>query len=358
MIFSAAAAVFAALVFVFGLNRHAAHGNPESSVPARSTPSAQEASPLPSATPYPSAPVQPGYVATSIIIDGNNVATLASREAAEELINNVVSYFSGLFPHASSKETVIENTIEFAASPDSSSIISYDTAYSRLTGDNSPLRVATTVSYIEIETIKHEVELKEDNSLYRGTRYIEVYGRDGQQISVFESMYINGVEEASAKLDAEVTVDPVKEIIRIGTRDLPDDGYTPNGSWGISNCPDVGMRFTMPCDGNVTKYFGFYGKTFHNGLDFGIPSGGDIRAACSGRIKAALERGEYGLVVEIDCGDGVVLRYAGLESFRVSIGESVKPGDIIGSAAADGLHIEMIIDGVPRNPRPYLFGLI
>lgn len=358
LVFSAAVAAFAALVFVFDLNSRAANDKPELRVSADSTPLAPVPSPPPSAVPSPSASAQPGYTATSIVIDGSSAVTLASREAAEELINNVISYYNGLFPHASSKETVIENTVGFAASPGSSSIVSYDTAFSLLTGSGSPLRVVTTIRYSEIETIAHDVEIREDYSLYKGTRYIEVYGGDGQRINVFESVYINGVEETSAKLEAVAAIAPVKEVIRVGTRPLPDDGYTPNGSWGISDCPNIGLRFIKPCEGDVTRYFGFYGKTFHNGLDFDAPPGSDIKAACSGKIKAALERGEYGLVIEIDCGDGAVLRCAGLASLAVSVGDSVNSGDIIGSAGTGGLHIEMLIDGVPRNPRPYLFGLI
>lgn len=364
LIFFAAASAFAVLVFAFGLNGSNVplpSTPPSPAVPGSKAPAASTPGALNSAQPTQTPPPEDDgsvYVATSIIVDGNNVATLASREAAEELINNIISYYNGLFPHASSRETSIENTIEFAASPDSGSIISYDTAYSLLTGADSPLRVVTTIRYSEIETILHEVEIKEDPSMYAGTRYIEVCGRDGQRISLFESTYVNGVEEVSARLNEGIEVAAVKEIIRVGTRSLPPDGYTPNGSWGLSNCPDVGLSFIIPCEGDVTRYFGFYGQTFHNGVDFNPPAGSAVKVACAGKVRSALELGEYGRVVEIDCGGGVILRYAGLSLFEVSVGQSVESAQTIGAASGAGVHIELIIDGVPRNPRPYLLGLI
>ena len=68
----------------------------------------------------------------------------------------------------------------------------------------------------------------------------------------------------------------------------------------------------------------------------------------------------YGYHVIIDHGDNVTSVYGHLSSVKVSEGQSVQPGDIIGKQGSTGwstgthLHFETRVYGIPVNPRAFL----
>ena len=73
-----------------------------------------------------------------------------------------------------------------------------------------------------------------------------------------------------------------------------------------------------------------------------------------------MERGGYGLVVEIAHEGGFLTRYANLGEVKVSLGDAVNKGDTIalagssGNAAKAKLHFELLHNGTAYNPRNYL----
>ena len=82
-------------------------------------------------------------------------------------------------------------------------------------------------------------------------------------------------------------------------------------------------------------------------------------ASCSGTVTCLMERGGYGLVVEIDHGNGFLTRYAKLSGSLVKLGDRVEQGQTVGTAGelesgGFGLHFELRIDGFAFNPRYYL----
>lgn len=88
-----------------------------------------------------------------------------------------------------------------------------------------------------------------------------------------------------------------------------------------------------------------YGKTtftrwysFHNGIDFADSIGTPILAADKGRVVATGNNGKYayGKWVAIDHGNGLVTLYGHLSSQKVSKGESVKRGQVIGLMGSTG----------------------
>lgn len=98
----------------------------------------------------------------------------------------------------------------------------------------------------------------------------------------------------------------------------------------------------------------------HTGIDIVAPHGTPVVASARGRIRSAGAQGEYGLMIEIDHGHGMLTRYAHLASAQVRVGQTVERGQKIGAVGSSGLavgphlHYEVLVNGAPANPRRYI----
>jgi murein DD-endopeptidase MepM/ murein hydrolase activator NlpD len=101
---------------------------------------------------------------------------------------------------------------------------------------------------------------------------------------------------------------------------------------------------------------------FHPGLDISAEAGTPIRATASGTVELAAPSGDYGNLVVIDHGFGLVTRYGHMSKFAVWQGEEVNRGDVIGYVGATGratgphLHYEVLANGKLMNPLQLLVG--
>lgn len=325
-------------------------------------PTSPPASTLPSPTPKASdAPVETHdpstFVKTDLIIDGERYASLASRQAAEELISAAVSHFELLCP-GTGLLTEVENRIEYADALHSEAVVSFDDAFSALIGENSPLRVRTVFTRSDLETLPCASVVHESAELYEGTRCVASYGRDGKKLQLHEYTYINGVLSSLSLLEESLLTEPVDEEVLIGTRPIPTD-FQPSRDFGFSECPSTNLEFRSPFADNagadVIGLYGFYNGEFHRGIDFSCPTGSDCYATCGGTVSAVLLRGSMGLIVEISHGGGFVTRYCNLQSASVSVGDTLLSGGVVGKTGEGGLRLEIIVNGTPRNPL-YYFG--
>ena len=101
-------------------------------------------------------------------------------------------------------------------------------------------------------------------------------------------------------------------------------------------------------------------SAFHAGIDFRAARGTPVRASGNGRIIHAGRKGGYGLMVEIDHGNGITTRYAHLSRILVKQGEKVKAGDTVGKVGSTGrstgphLHYEVRRHKKATNPKRFL----
>ena len=104
-------------------------------------------------------------------------------------------------------------------------------------------------------------------------------------------------------------------------------------------------------------------RAFHSGLDFAAGQGTVIHAAAGGTVVFAGFKPDFGWVVEIEHGNGLVTRYAHASRLTVKVGALVMPGDPIAAVGSTGrstgphLHFEVLHDGEAIDPRRYLAGL-
>lgn len=122
------------------------------------------------------------------------------------------------------------------------------------------------------------------------------------------------------------------------------------------------LALEWPADGTLTDGFGPRWGRMHLGLDIGILSSLQLRAATSGTVTQAgwLQGYEgYGNVVMVDVGGGWELMYAHLSRAYVVPGQWLDTGDPVGEAGCTGsctgthLHFELHEHGVPVDPAPY-----
>ena len=117
-----------------------------------------------------------------------------------------------------------------------------------------------------------------------------------------------------------------------------------------------------PAHGWLTGTFGgrsdpFTGEPgFHQGLDISTEKGQPVFATADAVVESASYTGDYGNLIVLKHGFGLVTRYGHLSSFAVKGGASVKRGDIIGYVGSTGrstgahLHYEILANGKLINP--------
>lgn len=99
---------------------------------------------------------------------------------------------------------------------------------------------------------------------------------------------------------------------------------------------------------------------WHAGVDFAGREGSDVVSVASGVVTFAGKRSGYGLMVEINHGDGYVTRYGHHESLAVRVGDIVKKGQKIGTMGSTGrstgphVHFEVLKNGRHVDPKAYV----
>jgi murein DD-endopeptidase MepM/ murein hydrolase activator NlpD len=141
----------------------------------------------------------------------------------------------------------------------------------------------------------------------------------------------------------------------------------PSGySYGI--CSGVGTTgpgangwFILP-----TGSYGVSGWYFHDprnpghiGLDYRCNLGDPIYAADNGVVTIAGWQGGYGILVQVDHGNGFITRYGHFSQIAVGCGHAVYQGSLLGYCGSTGyssgphLHFEIRHNGVPQDPMAY-----
>ena len=105
----------------------------------------------------------------------------------------------------------------------------------------------------------------------------------------------------------------------------------------------------------------------HKAIDIAAPAGTAVKAAKGGKVVAVTPgyNGGYGNTVEIDCGNGIVMKYHHMQDGSISgisVGQEVKAGQQIGAVGSTGnttgphLDFQVVKDGDFVDPRNYIPG--
>lgn len=161
----------------------------------------------------------------------------------------------------------------------------------------------------------------------------------------------NGVQGAS---DALVSVDPVTHKVEV--RDAKGALIT-----------TMDATTTWPIKGTVTQEFGHPNPPYqvaHSGIDIDGGFGSPVTVFMEGKVSKVGDvlAGCGTHCVIVDHGFGITSVYAHMSAHRVHVGQTVKPGDVIGLEGEEGwahgahLHFEIQIAHIPVNPRVFMIG--
>jgi murein DD-endopeptidase MepM/ murein hydrolase activator NlpD len=121
-------------------------------------------------------------------------------------------------------------------------------------------------------------------------------------------------------------------------------------------------KWLLPIKGaTFTSGYGWRWGRMHQGNDFGTPVGTPLHAMSSGTVVFAGAEGGYGNKVEVEYWDGTVSVYGHMNTIGVSVGDTVAPGDLVGTSGNTGhstgphLHLEIHPNGgAAIDPAPWL----
>lgn len=101
-------------------------------------------------------------------------------------------------------------------------------------------------------------------------------------------------------------------------------------------------------------------RAFHSGLDLRADSGTPIYSPADGEVVFSGWDGEFGLCVRVKHGYGLDTGYFHLSKTEVRQGDRLRRGEPLGEVGSSGrstaphLHYEVYVNGVARDPSPYI----
>jgi hypothetical protein len=152
-----------------------------------------------------------------------------------------------------------------------------------------------------------------------------------------------------------------------------------NSNAGKLGNGELGLPIDGVTEASITSGFGWRnlgGSNFHDGIDFGLPTGTDIYASINGKVTAAYTGCTPGTgSLQNTCGGGAgnYVQYVSDDgkyeitvmhgqNVTVSVGDTIKAGDKLmeldhtGQSTAAHLHYRLHVNGVATDPTSYLFG--
>ncbi len=151
------------------------------------------------------------------------------------------------------------------------------------------------------------------------------------------------VDDRSDKLgilDTVLTLGNVKKQLMPSSLPLPTGAFSSEFGWRLDP---------------------FHGRqSLHEGIDFTAAPGTPIVAAAAGVVVASEYHPQYGNMIEIDHGSGLITRYGHCSRRLAKVGDVVMKGAVIAEVGSSGratgphLHFEVRQNGVAQNPARFL----
>ncbi len=210
-----------------------------------------------------------------------------------------------------------------------------------------PLLTLETVEITTFaESIPYETEYQDSSYYYEGEEVTSRSGQNGRARITARLTRHNGDIMSREDLSEEVIIEPVSEIILVGTKKVP---------------PKIGTgTFIRPVNVPISSRYGWRWGRMHYGDDYATSSGTPIKASDGGTVSLAGWYYGYGYTVIINHGGGVQTLYGHCSALYVSAGERVFQGQTIaavgntGNSTGPHCHFEIIVNGNHVDPSLYV----
>ena len=210
-----------------------------------------------------------------------------------------------------------------------------------------PLLTLETVEITTFaESIPYETEYQDSSYYYEGEEVTSRSGQNGRARITARLTRHNGEIMSREDLSEEVIIEPVSEIILVGTKKVP---------------PKIGTgTFIRPVNVPISSRYGWRWGRMHYGDDYATSSGTPIKASDGGTVSLAGWYYGYGYTVIINHGGGVQTLYGHCSALYVSAGERVFQGQTIaavgntGNSTGPHCHFEIIVNGNHVDPSLYV----
>ncbi|CAM4210936.1 peptidoglycan DD-metalloendopeptidase family protein [Erysipelothrix inopinata] len=210
---------------------------------------------------------------------------------------------------------------------------------------NSPFNVEVVKETLTSEVVYPDQTIyQEDPTLTEGKEVVEVVEQNGSKDVVYQETFVNGKAVASKDVSSKVIIEPVRGVVRYGTKVEPKVGSG---------------KFRWPINGGaVLCGYGCYSG--HQGVDFHYPGGGygPIYSVDRGVVVTnSYNPGGWGNYIVIDHQNGYRSLYAHMMTpGYFQPGQTVAKGDNIGTIGMTGrttaphIHLEIYSGGSKINP--------
>jgi septal ring factor EnvC (AmiA/AmiB activator) len=180
------------------------------------------------------------------------------------------------------------------------------------------------------QQVKKEIDQLYAKSRREAVRMAALRQERGDFVSKQRRFAAAGREEVVSLTDKAARLERLLETLSRQSSEAPS---SPSGSirpWkGVLDWP---VRGTLVETYGRHRHPRFDAWTFSNGISVTVPAGTPVRAVYTGRAVYAQWLAEYGNLVILDHGDGVLTLYAWLQSVQVSPGSYVPAGTSVGTA--------------------------
>lgn len=164
--------------------------------------------------------------------------------------------------------------------------------------------------------------------------------------------------EALMKADSSANSGTMESSLTSGSSTSSTTSTNSSDGSTVGDSSNTSVPSGRPVGGVLTQGY----TSSHNGLDFGIPIGTNVHSSMDGTvIYAGWNNQGYGNLVIVENG-AYKTYYAHLSEIPVSVGESVRAGDVIGLSGNTGnstgphLHYEIRKNGVNIDPTNITLG--
>ena len=181
------------------------------------------------------------------------------------------------------------------------------------------------------------------------------------QLRASKSEYQEDMDDLSA--EAEAVQAQILKLSKELAAQQAAQGKPSNAALGGYIWPVSSRRITSTFGGRASP--GGIGSTNHKGIDIGgVGYTTEIHAAKAGTVIVSQYSRSYGNYVVVSHGSGNTTLYAHMSSRKVSVGQYVNQGDVLGITGSTGnstgphLHFEITENGTRINPLQYLTGYV